>query len=88
MKKLIAPVAWLAFAFFAVSSAHAVSCTQQAGKCRTWAAGQGAQAASYAAKCNAEIPRCVARCKAGNKVFIGVYEGAGGGQSYPIEECK
>jgi hypothetical protein len=88
MNKLIAPVTGLVFAFFAVSSAHAVSCTQQAGKCRTWAAGQGAQAASYAAKCNAEISRCVARCKAGNKVFIGVYEGAGGGQSYPIDECK
>jgi len=26
--------------------------------------------------------------KAGNKVFIGVYSGAGGGQSYPIDECK
>ena len=50
MNKLIAPVAGLALAaLFAVSSAHAVSCTQQAAKCRSWAAGQGPQAASYAA---------------------------------------
>jgi hypothetical protein len=89
MNKPIALVAGFALsAFFAVSSAQAVSCTQQAGSCRTWAAGQGAQAAKYSAKCNAEIPRCVARCKAGNKVFIGVFEGSGGGQSYPIDECK
>ena len=89
VNKLIAPGAGLALAaLFAVSSAHAVSCTQQAAKCRGWAAGQGPQAASYAAKCNAEISRCVARCKGGNKVFIGVYEGAGGGQSYPIDQCK
>jgi hypothetical protein len=89
MNKLIAPVAGLALAAFAaVSSAQAVSCSQQAAKCRVWAAAQGPQAASYAAKCNAEISRCVARCKAGNKVFIGVYEGSGGGQSYPIDECK
>lgn len=33
-----------------------------------------------------EVLACVARCKASNKVFIDVYEGAGGGQSYPIDE--
>ncbi|MFO1109609.1 MAG: hypothetical protein U1E61_10535 [Bradyrhizobium sp.] len=89
MNKSIAPVAGLALAaFLAVAPAHAVSCTQQAASCRSWAAGQGPQAAAYAAKCNAEISRCVARCKGGNKVFIGVYDGPGGGQSYPIDECK
>jgi hypothetical protein len=88
MKRPLAAAALAASVFLVSSSAFAVSCTQQAAKCRGWAAGQGPQAASYAAKCNAEISRCVARCKTGNKVFIGVYEGAGGGQSYPIDECK
>ena len=42
----------------------------------TWsrAAGQGAQAAHFAAKCNAEVKTCINRCKAGNKVFIGSYD--------------
>jgi hypothetical protein len=89
MNRLLAPAAVMPLvALFANSSAYAVSCTQQAASCRGWAAGQGSQAARYAAKCNAEIPQCIARCKAGNKVFIGVYEGTGGGQPYPIDACK
>lgn len=55
--------------------------------CRTWAAGQGAQAASYAAKCNAEIPMCRS-LQAGRQGLHRGVEGAGGGQSYPIDECK
>lgn len=70
------------------SNSFAVSCTQQGGTCKTWASGQGADAAKYAAKCSSEVKACIARCKAGNKVFIGVYSGAGGGQNYPIDECK
>jgi hypothetical protein len=68
----------------ASTSAFAVSCTQQGGECRSWAAGQGAQAAMFSAKCNAEVKTCIARCKAGNKVFIGVSQGL----QYPISECK
>lgn len=67
-----------------VSSAHAVSCTQQGGECRAWANGQGPPSATYVAKCNAEVGRCIARCKAGQKVFIGVSAGL----QYPITECK
>jgi hypothetical protein len=66
------------------TSAFAVSCTQQGGECRGWATGQGAQAAMFTAKCNAEVKTCIARCKAGNKVFIGVSQGL----QYPITECK
>ena len=66
------------------TSAFAVSCTQQGGECRSWAAGQGAQASMFAAKCNAEVKTCIARCKSGNKVFIGVSQGL----HYPISECK
>lgn len=66
------------------TSAFAVSCTQQGGECRSWAAGQGAQAAMFSAKCNAEVKACINRCKAGNKVFIGVSQGL----QYPITECK
>jgi hypothetical protein len=65
------------------TSAFAVSCTQQGGECRGWATGQGAQAAMFTAKCNAEVKTCIARCKAG-KVFIGVSQGL----QYPITECK
>lgn len=73
-------------AFFSLisTSAFAVSCTQQGGECRSWAAGQGAQAGMFSAKCNAEVKACIARCKAGNKVFIGVSQGL----AYPISECK
>ena len=68
----------------ASTSAFAVSCTQQGGECRSWAAGQRAQAAMFGAKCNAEVKTCINRCKAGNKVFIGVSQGL----QYPISECK
>jgi hypothetical protein len=71
-----------------ISTSFAVSCTEQGGKCRTWASGQGAEAGKYAARCSSEARACINRCKAGNKVFIGVYSGAGGGQSYPIDECN
>ena len=70
------------------STSFAVSCTQQGGTCKAWASGQGAEAAKYAAKCSSEVKACIVRCKAGNKVFVGVYSGAGGGQNYPIDECK
>jgi hypothetical protein len=74
----------VAFISLSSTSAFAVSCTQQGGECRSWAAGQGAQAAMFAAKCNTEIKTCIARCKAGNKVFIGVSQGL----QYPISDCK
>jgi hypothetical protein len=84
MKKLIAATALASSAFLATTSAYAVSCTQQGGECRAWANNQGGQSATYVAKCNAEVPRCIARCKGGNKVFIGVSQGL----HYPITDCK
>lgn len=74
--------------FLTPSASFAVSCTQQSQSCKTWASGQGAQAASYAAKCTREISACINRCKKGQKYFVGVYSGAGGGQKYPIDECN
>lgn len=74
--------------FLAPTASFAVSCTQQSQSCKTWASGQGAQAASYAAKCTREISACINRCKRGQKYFLGVYAGAGGGQQYPIDECN
>jgi hypothetical protein len=70
------------------TSAFANSCTTQGQECKAWAGGQGAQASSFAAKCASEVKACISRCKGGTKVFIGVYSGAGGGQRYPIDECK
>lgn len=85
MKKLIAATAFASSIFLATTSAFAVSCTQQGGECRAWANGQGAQSATYKAACNAEVGRCIARCKQGQKVFIGVSSSP---QQYPITECK
>lgn len=80
---------FLSASFFLTSSAaFAVSCTQQGETCKGWASGQGSQATSYAAKCAREVSACISRCKKGSKVFIGVYGGSGGGQQYPIDECR
>ncbi len=85
MKNLIAAAVFGAALSITSTSAFAVSCTQQGQECKGWAAGQGAQAASFSAKCSAEVGRCKARCKQGNKVFIGVSSSP---QNYPISDCK
>ena len=72
----------------AASSSFANSCTTQGQECKTWAGGQGAEAGRYAAACGREVSACINRCKGGTKVFIGVFKGAGGGQPYPVSECK
>jgi hypothetical protein len=87
MRQLLLP-SLSVFVFFSSSAALAVSCTQQGETCKGWASGQGSQAVSYAAKCTREVSACITRCKKGSKVFIGVYSGSGGGQQYPIDECK
>ncbi|MBR0828865.1 hypothetical protein JQ596_25355 [Bradyrhizobium manausense] len=69
-------------------SALANSCTTQAQECKIWASSQGAQASTYAAACTREISACINRCKGGKKFFLGVSKGAGGGQQYPVDECK
>lgn len=85
MKKLIAATALASSVFLAPMSAFAVSCSQQGNECKAWANGQGAQSSSYRAACSAEVGRCIARCKQGQKVFIGVSSSP---QQYPINECK
>lgn len=84
MKKFIAAAAIASAFALSATSAFAVSCTQQGGACRAWAQGQPSSA-SYVAACNAEVGRCIARCKAGNKVFVGVSSQP---QQYPITDCK
>ena len=89
MQKFSSIVATAAFITIAGTvSALANSCTTQAQDCKTWASRQGAEAKSYAAACTREISACISRCKGGTKAFIGVSRGAGGGQHYPIDECK
>jgi len=85
MKKLFAATALASSIFLASTSAFAVSCTQQGNECKAWANGQGAPAASYRSACAAEVGRCIARCKQGQKVFVGVSSSP---QQYPIDECK
>lgn len=86
MKKTLILAAFMTVA--ATSSSFAVSCTKQGQACQAWARGQGNEAASYIAACKAEVPACISRCKGGTKVFVGVGRGPGGGQHYPIDECK
>jgi hypothetical protein len=85
MKGFLIGSAFAVAVLAANTSAFAVSCTQQGGECRSWASGQGAQASMFTARCNAEVKTCISRCKAGNKVFIGVSSSP---QQYPITECK
>jgi len=78
----ISAIAALGFIFqIFCSPAYAVSCTQQGATCAAWATGPNA---SYKAACKTEIGACIARCKQGQKVFIGVAVG----NSYPIDTCK
>lgn len=85
MKKLLMASTIATSVLFASTSAYAVSCSQQGNECKGWATGQGGQSATYVAACKAEVGRCIARCKQGQKVFIGVSSSP---QQYPITECK
>ena len=64
-----------------VTPALAVSCTEQGGVCTAWAVGPNA---SYKAACAKEIGACKARCKQGQKYFLGVSVG----NQYPIDTCN
>jgi hypothetical protein len=69
------------------SPASARSCSEQSGECKSWARSNvpdPARQAGAIAICSAEIPICVARCKRGEKYFIGI----GGSNQYPIDTCK
>ena len=78
----LAAVCGLCFMSSAVfAPAFAVSCTEQGNTCKAWAVGQYA---TYKGKCAQEVGACKARCKKGNKVFIGVLVG----NSYPIDTCN
>jgi hypothetical protein len=69
------------------SSASARSCSEQGSECKSWARSNvpdPARQPGAIAICNAEIPKCVARCKRGEKYFVGI----GGSNQYPIDTCK
>jgi hypothetical protein len=72
----------------AASSSFANSCTTQGEECKIWAGSQGVHAAKYSAACAREISACVIRCKRGNRFFVGVFKGPGGGQQYPVADCN
>ena len=61
--------------------AHAKSCTEQGRECNSWAVGQYA---SYKGACSKEVGVCKARCKQGQKYFLGVLVG----NQYPIDTCN
>lgn len=62
-------------------AAQAKSCTEQAKECDSWASGPNA---SYKPACKKEIGACIARCKQGQKYYLGVAVG----NQYPIDTCK
>ena len=70
-----------------VETASARSCTEQGALCVGWAKANVPDAARQSAAmaiCREEIPKCRARCKAGNKYFVGI----GGSNQYPIDTCN
>jgi hypothetical protein len=69
-----------------VETASARSCTEQGAECESWAKANllVAEQKPGIAVCRAEIPKCKARCKAGEKYFIGI----GGSNRYPIDTCN
>lgn len=67
--------------FMTTTFADARSCTEQGRECAAWAVGQNA---SYKAVCSKEVGACKARCKQGQKYFLGVAVG----NQYPIETCN
>ncbi len=72
---------------FLSGAANARSCTEQGQACSNWAKTNVPDAdRSKAAQgvCRAEIPKCIARCKQGQKYFVGI----SGSQTYPIETCR
>lgn len=82
MKKSIGLVVIVAgLALFAAQAVQAKSCTDQAKECDSWASGPNS---SYKPACKKEIGACIARCKQGQKYFLGVAVG----NQYPIDTCK
>jgi hypothetical protein len=67
--------------FASSTFAHAKSCTEQGQECNSWANGQYS---SYKGACSKEVGACKARCKQGQKYFIGVLVG----NQYPIDTCN
>jgi hypothetical protein len=70
-----------------VGQASAVSCSQQSKACMDWAKTNipdAAQQKGAIGTCRNEIPKCIARCKGGNKFFVGI----GGSNQYPIDTCS
>lgn len=61
--------------------AFAVSCTEQGRSCAAWAVGQYA---GYKGKCAQEVGACKARCKKGQKYYLGVLVG----NQYSIDTCN
>lgn len=69
-----------------ISTASARSCSEQGSLCKGWARANlsGPQQTGGIAVCGAEVPRCIARCKGGQKYFVGI----GGSNQYPIDTCR
>jgi len=70
-----------------IETAAARSCSEQGTECIGWVKANvpdAARQSSEIAICRAEVPKCKARCKAGEKYFVGTQ----GSNRYPIDTCN
>jgi hypothetical protein len=74
-------MAAIAMLAMAATAAEAKSCTEQGRECIAWANGNSP---SSKPACSQEVGACIARCKQGQKYFVGVSVG----NHYPIDTCK
>jgi hypothetical protein len=76
----------LALGLGLIATASARSCSEQGSECKGWARANltGPQQTGGIAVCGAEVPKCIARCKSGQKYFVGI----GGSNQYPIDTCR
>jgi hypothetical protein len=74
-------VAIVGLLVIASTIANAKSCTDQGRECTAWANGNSP---SSKPACSKEVSACIARCKQGQKYFIGISVG----NLYPIDTCN
>jgi len=82
MRQIVFALAAFSVMLINADFASAESCTQRAGECRGVAINVNQPGSQN--KCIAEISRCIARCKQGQKWFVG----PGSGRQWIVDRCE
>jgi hypothetical protein len=82
MRQIVFALAASIVMLISADFASADSCTQRAGECRGYAINVNQPGSQN--KCSAEKGRCIARCKQGQKWFVG----PGTGKQYIVDRCE